>query len=865
MGVGIDVLEQDQETLRLQASEERARLAAARLDESEARFRSLADSAPIPIWVSGPDAGCEFVNKAYLDFFGKTLPEVQGFGWTPHAHPEDEARCVSAYLAAFAARTPIRYQARWCNASGEYRWMDSVGHPRFAQSGDFLGYVGASLDITEAKRAEFNAQFINELDLALSRSADSDEIVQLATRRLGEYLGVRACHVGEIDSGAGLLVIREKWEGWRRDTRSMVGEYRMDDYASPVFREALARGEIAIVEDFATDPRTQAFASRHAALGMRSSVVMPILHDKHWRAVLNVGDAHPRRWRADESQLVRDVASRLWLAVTKARALEALRESERRARRTLADQMVAGVASVDAAGRFTMVNPRYCDITGYSEAELLSMSTTDVTHPEDSPHNAALYRRLFETGEGFFIEKRYRRKDGGEIWVNAHTSPIRGPQGTVVESSVSVVVDVTDRRRIEEELAAAKDRLAADLSALQGAYERVDAATRAKDEFLAVVSHELRSPLSAILGYTQLLSRSASDPVRVRQIAEVLERNGKAQLQLIEDLLDTGRIISGKLKLEVRAMDLASVAARALDVLRPAAQARGIELRSRVAPTVGEITGDPDRLEQVVWNLLSNAVKFTPKGGSVDLTVERDEAHVQIIVRDNGKGMEPEVLDRIFERFWQSDMSSTRRAGGLGLGLPLVKHLVELHGGTVVAASGGTDRGATFTVRLPVRASYVAPAEERLPPPSPSSAGARTLAGLRVMIVDDDDDVRSILALTLEEHGAETVALDSGRDVRKLLAQQTTGRHFDLLICDIGMPQEDGYDVIRKVRVSPPEEGGAIPAIALTAYGRAQDRVRALEAGFQMHIVKPVDPDELMVVIRSLVNRFGGQAHRGTP
>src|SRR5215471_2752074 len=274
MDVGIDVLEQDQEKLRLQASEERARLAASLLDESEARFRSLADSAPVPIWVAGPDAGCEFVNKAYLDFFGKTLPEVQGFGWTPHAHPEDEARCVHAYLAAFTARAPIRYQARWCNSRGEYRWMDSVGHPRFAQSGEFLGYVGASLDITEAKWGEFNAQFINELDLALSLSADSDEIVQLATRRLGEYLGVRACHVGEIDSGARLLVVRDKWEGCRRDTPSMVGEYPIDDFVSPAYREALARGEIAIIEDLATDPRTQAFASMYAALGIRSTLSM---------------------------------------------------------------------------------------------------------------------------------------------------------------------------------------------------------------------------------------------------------------------------------------------------------------------------------------------------------------------------------------------------------------------------------------------------------------------------------------------------------------------------------------------------------------------------------------------------------------
>jgi PAS domain S-box-containing protein len=848
------VFEPDQQTLRSQTGEEPAHLVG-RLLESEARFRALADSAPVLIWVNGVDAGCEFVNKAYLDFFGKTLGEVQGFGWQPHAHPDDEERYVTSYLRAFTARAPFRCQARFRDAKGEYRWLESVGHPRFAPSGEFLGYVGASPDITDNKRVELNSHFINELDLALSRSTDADEIVHLGTRRLGEYLDVAGCHVGEVDLGAGRYVIPQKWEGWLRGIPSLVGEYRIDDYVSPAFREALAAGVPAILEDAATDPRTRTFASSYAALGVRSAVSMPILHDKQWRATLSVSSSPSRRWRVDELQLVRDVASRLWLAVTKARALEALRESERRARRTLADQMVAGVATTDASGRLAMVNRRYCDITGYTQDELLGMTVADVTHPADCPRNAELYRRLFETGEAFFIEKRYQRKGGDEIWVNAHTSPLRGADGRV-ESSVSVVVDVTDRKRVEQELAAAKDRLAADLTALQSAYERVDAATRAKDEFLAVVSHELRSPLNAILGYTQLLSRSASDPVRVRQMVEVIERNGKAQLQLIEDLLDTGRIISGKLKLEVRAVNLASVVGRALDVVRPAAQAKGIELRSRVNPAAGDITGDPDRLEQVVWNLLSNAVKFTPKGGRVDLALERDDAHVEIAVRDNGKGMEPDVLDHMFERFWQSDMSSSRRAGGLGLGLPLVKHLVELHGGTVAAASAGADRGATFTVRLPLRATYVAPAEER-PASAPRSTGDATpLDGLRALVVDDDEDVRTLLVLTLEEYGAEAVAADSGKAARRLLAERANDRQFDLLICDIGMPHEDGYDVIRKVRATPSSVGG-IPAIALTAYGRAQDRVRALEAGFQMHVVKPVEPDELVVVIRSLLNRFG--------
>ncbi|HMF44341.1 MAG TPA: PAS domain S-box protein [Polyangia bacterium] len=846
---------EDQQRADLPASEQLARLAAANLQESETRFRALADSAPVPIWVNGVNAGCEFVNKAYLDFFGKTLAEVQGFGWQPHAHPEDEERYVAAYLAAFEARAPFRCQARFRDAKDEYRWLDSVGQPRFAPSGEFLGYVGASPDITETKRVELNGQFINQLDLELSRTSDPDQIVFVATKSLGAYLGVRACHVSEMDVAAGLAIIRAKWEGWLREAPSFAGKYRIDDFISRPFREALAAGEAAIIEDVTTDPRTQPLAATHEALGARASASVPILQEKQWRATLTVVAPHARRWRADEVQLVRDVAARVWLAVTKARSLEALRESERRARRTLTDQMLVGVASADTTGRLTMVNRRYCEITGYAEAELLGMRVADLTHPDDWPDNAELYRRLFETGDGFFLEKRYRRKGGDEIWVDTQTSALRDAQGNF-ESSVSVVVDVTDRKRVEQELAAAKDRLAADLIAKQAAYERADAATRAKDEFLAVVSHELRNPLSAILLHGQILHAEADNPASVREVARMIERSAKAQAQIIDDLLDTTRIISGKLKLELRAVNVASVVARAVEVVRPSARAKGIGVGLQLESAGAEITGDPNRLEQVFWNLLSNAVKFSEIGGRVDVVLRHRGAEIEIEVHDDGHGMEADVLDHIFERFWQSDMSSRRRAGGLGLGLPLVKHLVELHGGTVAAASAGRGQGATFTVRLPLQPSSAAPAEERAAGDAGAAQGTETLVGLRILVVDDDEDMRAVLALTLRRYGAEAIAVGSGREALGLLASPARGGHFDVLVCDIGMPDQDGYDVIRSVRASV-EESRAIPAIAFTAYGRAQDRARALEAGFQTHIVKPVHPDELVVVIRGLLNRSG--------
>jgi PAS domain S-box-containing protein len=825
-----------------------------RLRESEERFRILADSAPVLIWVNGADAGCEFVNKAYLDFLGMTLAEVQGFGWQPHTHPDDNERYVGLYLSAFKTRTPFHCQARFLNAKGEYRWLDSVGAPRFSLSGEFLGYVGASHDITENKRVELNTQFINRLDLELSQIADADEIIRSATGKLGEYLYAARCYVSEIDPAAGLAVVNENWEGWLRGASSVVGEYRIGDFATPELRKELEVGAAVAVNDVETDPRTRYFAFRYKPLCIGAFASASMLSEKRWEASLSVHHLQAHDWRPDELQLLRDVAARLWPAAKRAWAVKALRQSEERARRTLADQMVAGVAECDSTGKFILVNQRFCDIVGYTEAELLELRISDITHPEDWPHNAELYRHLLENGESFFIEKRYIRRDGSEVWGNIHASPIRNARGAR-EGAVAVVVDVTDRKRAEQE----REQL---LEQEKAARAEAQAANQSKDEFLAVVSHELRSPLNSILGYSRLIRAETANVAQIKHLVGIIERNGRMQLQLIEDLLDTARIISGKLELEVQPADLIAVITAALEVVRPSAQAKGISVISNLDPLAGQITGDPDRLQQVIWNLLSNAIKFTPHGGSVEITLKRADPYIAIVVRDTGKGIEPEFLPHIFERFRQCDMSSTRRVGGLGLGLSLVKDLVELHGGAIEAESAGAGRGSSFTVRLPLRAVYTAPPEERKELDAMLPARAETLAGLRALIVDDEEEVRTLLTMTLQQYGAQSQAVASGKEALEMLARQTPEERFDALICDIGMPDEDGYTVMRKVRALPPDKGAAIPSIALTAYGRAEDRIRALSAGFQTHVAKPVEPDELAVVILSLLKR--GEAKTGS-
>src|SRR5262249_34445075 len=329
-----DQLEQDKENLRLQT----------RLHESDMRFRTLADSAPVPIWVNGADAGCEFVNKAYLDFFGKTLAEVQGFGWQPHAHPDDNERYVGSYLTAFNARAPFRCQARFLNATGEYRWLDSIGLPRFSTSGEFLGYVGASPDVTETKQVELNTQFVNQLALAMARLTDVDEIIQLTTSKLGQYLGVARCRVSEKIPALSLVVVNEEWEGWLHGAPSIAGKYSISGFGSPELQRTLEAGETVIVNDVTTDSRTRDFAHNYEPLGVGAFIVVPSRHEKQWETTLTVDQPQARDWRPDEAQLMRDVCVRLRLALNHARTVEELRESEARAKRTLAEQMLAGVA-----------------------------------------------------------------------------------------------------------------------------------------------------------------------------------------------------------------------------------------------------------------------------------------------------------------------------------------------------------------------------------------------------------------------------------------------------------------------------------------------------------------------------------------
>lgn len=432
--------------------------------------------------------------------------------------------------------------------------------------------------------------------------------------------------------------------------------------------------------------------------------------------------------------------------------------------------------------------------------------------------------------------------------------------GVFTESNEHVLAGIAAQAAIAVDNARLFDALEREKDTAESARERAEAANRAKDEFLAMISHELRTPLNSMLGWMRLIRSGRLDDETLTRGLETIERNTLSQAQLIEDLLDISRVITGKLSLVVEQVEVDSVIQTAVDSVRLAAEARDIHLQMILDSSAGVVSGDRGRLQQVIWNLLSNAIKFTPKGGKVRIQLERVSSSVEITVSDSGKGISPEFLPYVFERFRQADAGITRTHGGLGLGLSIVRHLVELHGGTVRAESEGEDKGATFVVRLPVAPVRRGRAKAQGPRTHTAPIGGfdcpPELTGVRVLVVDDEADTRSMLAVVLGQCEADVRTASSASEALATLDAHD-GWRPDLLVSDIGMPDEDGYSLIKKIRERPTEQGGSIPAVALTAYARLEDRMQALAAGFQIHVAKPVEPAELILVIRSLLDFKG--------
>jgi PAS domain S-box-containing protein len=470
-------------------------------------------------------------------------------------------------------------------------------------------------------------------------------------------------------------------------------------------------------------------------------------------------------------------------------------------------------------------------------------------HPDDREAHGQRIQTAIRALTSFHSQFRLIRPiDGKTAWMEERGVAQRDPLSGKVRV-VGVVMDVTEAKRAEQE----REQL---LEREREARGHAEHASRLKEDFLATLSHELRTPLTAIFGWAQLLEQGNRDPAALSEGLAAISRNARAQTQLIEDLLDMSRIASGKLRLEVQRIDLSDVVSAAVESVRPAAEARNIRLARVLDSSRTVVSGDPHRLQQVVWNLLSNAIKFTPKGGRVQVVLQRINSHAELSIIDNGQGIAPSFLPHVFERFRQADASTTRGAGGLGLGLSIVKQLVELHGGTVAAHSAGEGKGATFTVALPLAVTHLAapaPPQGLSEPPAGETLADVTLEGVTVLVVDDEPDTRSMIQRTLESCKATVLLAQSSEEA----VQRVRRDRPDVIVSDIGMPGQDGYALMRAVRSLPPEQGGETPAAALTAYARAQDRRQALFAGYQSHVVKPADPAELVTVVASLAGRLG--------
>jgi PAS domain S-box-containing protein len=815
------------------------------LRESEERFRHMADNAPVMVRVTEPDGACSYLSRSWYEFTRQTPETGLGFGWLGATHPDDRQYVSDAFMAANERREALRLEYRLRRQDGEYRWVIDSAVPRISPNGEFLGYIGSVIDITDRKRAETALE-------------ESEERFRMLTNSAPTLIWVNGPTGCEFINQAYLEFLGlDEEEVWGYDWAQFIHPEDREGYVNAYLEAVSRRGR------FEAECRLR---RRDGEYRWIQSAGRPRFEGGEFKGYIGASvDIHERK-----------------LAETAMAQMAAIVESSSDA-----------IISKNLNGVIMSWNKGAEKLFGYTAEEAVGKPIT-LLFPRDLLSEEAQILERVRRGESIETYETVRRcKYGQEVDVSLTVSPIRDKTGKVIGVSI-IARDISERKRAEAE----REELLLKESAARA---EAEAANHSKDEFIAVVSHELRAPLNSILGYNRMLREKELDEARLKHCCQVIERNARTQMQLIEDLLDTARIVSGKLRLDVRRLDIKPVIAAALEIVRPAAEAKGVGLRIadcglRIAdsqlsndltettapgggqsairnpqPATGEsaiVLGDAARLQQIVWNLLSNAIKFTPAGGGVELRAERAGEHIRIVISDTGKGIQPEILPYVFDRFRQGDSSSSQRSGGLGLGLALVKHLTELHGGKVVAASEGAGRGATFTLTLPLAEQSELRISE---PPALATLGGngetRTacgikipaglkIAGVRVLVVDDQEDARDMLAEFLGQCGAVVTTASSGAEALQVLSNSWGSAHPDVLLCDIAMPEEDGYAALRRVRALEEALGVAaserIPAVALTALTGNEERLRALSAGFHFHVAKPVDPVELTLVIANI-------------
>lgn len=902
----------------------------AALQQSEKRYRILAENVPQLIWISRSDGSVEYLNQRWFEYTGLQPHESLGWDSRQVVHPDDLPLTLAQWQTALATGCKIDVQYRLRRYDGVYRWHLGRGIPLLDEHGQIVQWFGTCTDIEDRYVIEQELRAANQRINNILESI-TDAFVAVDPQWRYTYVNSKAEQF--LGKPQPELIGKNCWEVFPELLHSQAyihahqalaqqetitheeffplfnKWFAISLYPSPgglsiyfhdITRRKQAETALKVSEEryrqlielspegifiqyagkfvFVNSSFVKLLGATDAAEIIGKSVIefihpefkaavvqrihqltvektpVPLMEQKWLRLDGSVFDAEVKsvpftyQDQSASQAVISDISDRIAIQA-------ALRESEQRFR-FLAESIPQIVWTSRPDGWIDYYNQRWVDYTGMTLEETQGWGWSPVLHPEDLQMCIDRWTHAVATGEPYEIEYRFKRASDGQYrWHLGRAIPLRNQDGSI-SKWFGTCTDIEDQKQALAE----RDRL---LASEQLARTQAETSNRMKDEFLAVVSHELRSPLNAILGWVQMLRTGRLNETMTAKALETIERNARSQTQLIEDILEVSRIITGKIRLNVRTCELVPIIESAIETVRLAADAKQIRLSSILDPAAGPISGDPERLQQVVWNLLSNAIKFTPKEGRVQIRLERINSHVEIVVSDSGIGIKPDFLPFVFDRFRQADSSTTRSYNGLGLGLSIVRHLVELHGGTVSVASAGEAQGTTFIVKLPCMAVIPVDASEPVRVHPTSGIGVAfdnppMLTNVKVLVVDDEVDAREFVMTVLSECGATVKTVGSAAEALTAISQWKP----DVLVSDIGMPETDGYALIRKVRWrSPPKaslsaaDGGKIPAAALTAYARSEDRTRALKEGFQMHLPKPIEPAELATVVASLVGR----------
>ncbi len=781
-------------------------------EHAEERRRLALDVGGLGTWKLNLDDGDGELDERSLAIFGLGNGDFDGSSKKAFSRviEEDAPRVDEEFRKSILEKTPFDAHFRIRDSKGEIRWNNCTGQPQYDENGKLMHVVGFCRDVTESKK--------NELALR-----DSESFVR-------SVLDSLPAHISVLDKSGKIIAVNQ---AWRNFANSNCVEEQLDS-------TDIGQNYIKVCENsIAFEEKTKSVVENLRAV--LSGEIKTFSHE------YPCDSPDEERWFILQASAMNEGAVISHIDITDRKRIETDLKNSEEFNRSIFENSPDCVKVLNLDGTLHSMNSNGLCIMEIDHFEDFAGRQWIDFWKGDEHEKAVQAVETARNGATAYFEGFTETVKGNLKYWNVTVAPIFDSSG----KSTRLISSSRDTTK-QQEAADERERL---LDNEKTARREAEIANRLRDEFLATVSHELRAPLNSILGWGRLLQKGQLDETTTEKAVGTIVRNAESQNRLIEDLLDVSRIISGKLRLEVMTIKPINLVESALETVRPAAEAKGITIEIVGGKEVSHISGDPNRLQQVIWNLLSNAIKFTPTDGEVKLEIERQEDFVEIRVRDSGVGIKEEFLPYVFDRFRQADASSIRKFGGLGLGLAIVRHITEMHGGTVHAESAGENKGSTFIVRLPLIVQSEDESDETEGKNKIQTIEPDTelhLSGMLILVVDDEEDTRQLLVQSLTFYGATVITADSAKQAFKEI--QT--KNPDLMVSDIGMPEEDGYSLIRRIRALPDAQHNQMPAIALTAFTRAQDRMRALTSGYQNHVSKPVEPDELATVIASLTGRL---------